>query len=748
MHPRFLQSKPTKRFTRLIVVFVIGITAVVSPGCSRGTSAPPPNEKTYVLGSHERMLEALRLIKEQSPDRHPYLGNANLRRARNQLKSLPASAPDTDRISLYVAIGNLELQLGETDKAIPHLLSAYTLATKAGKGWLAKDTEFIVFRLAVAYLRRGETENCVHCQTGESCLLPIRESGIHVKQSGSRKAIEYLEILLARAPDDLAARWLLNIAYMTIGEYPSRVPKKFLIPPSVFESKNKFPRFANVSTGVGLDTFSLCGGCIVDDFDNDGYLDIVVSTWNTSGQLRYFRNNGDGTFTERSEEAGFVGLFGGLNLVQADYDNDGDLDILVLRGAWLKSYGEQPNSLLRNDGHGRFRDVTFLAGLGEHHFPTQTAAWSDYDNDGDLDLYVGNEGVRSQLFENQGNGKFLDAAMLAGVANRRNSKGVVWGDYNGDRFPDLYVSNLGQPNRLFRNNKDGTFTDVAKDVGVENPTRSFPCWFWDFNNDGMLDLFVSAFSASVSIFAADFLGLPHKGEVDHLYQGDGRGGFREVAGPQHIGRVTVAMGCNFGDLDNDGFPDFYLGTGYPGYEALMPNRMFHNQGGKGFSDVSSAGGFAHLQKGHAVAFADLDNDGDQDIFTELGGAYPGDAFTNALFESPGFNNHWITVKLVGKVSNRSAIGTRIHVRFNDSGTNRSVYQWVNSGGSFGAKPLRREIGLGKATTIETLEVFWPKTGRTQRFHDLPVDQFIEITEGDDDYRQLPLKAVEFLRKKR
>jgi hypothetical protein len=730
----------------LIMLFAIGIIAVGNPGCSRGKSDPRPTDKAQALDSHERMLKLLSLIKDQTPDKNPYFGDADLRRVRDQLNTLPADAPERYRIDLNATAGSLELRLGETQKAIEHLLSAYTLATKARRELPAKDMEMIVFRLAVAYLRLGETENCVHCRTGESCLLPIRGSGVHVQQSGSRKAIEYLQILLSRAPDHIVARWLMNIAYMTVGEYPQQVPKKFLIPPSAFDSQEEFPRFTNVATEMGLDTFSLSGGCIVDDFDNDGYLDIVVSSYHTSGQLRYFCNNGNGTFTERTEEAGFLGLFGGLNLLQADYDNDNDLDILVLRGAWLNESGQHPNSLLRNDGRGRFRDVTFPAGLGEQHFPTQTAAWGDYDNDGDLDLYVGNEGYPSQLFENQGNGTFREVASRSGVINRGYTKGVVWGDYNADRYPDLYVSNLGQPNRLYRNNKDGTFTDVAEDAGVEDPKRSFPCWFWDFNNDGALDLFVSAYANDISVFNADFLGLPHKGEVNHLYQGDGRGGFQEVAGSLRIGRVTESMGCNFGDLDNDGFPDFYLGTGTPEYEALIPNLMLHNQRGKGFSDVSAAGGFSHLQKGHAVAFADLDNDGDQDIFTELGGAFPGDAFINALFENPGFNHHWISVKLIGKQSNRSAIGTRIHVQFNDAGTKRSVYQWVNSGGSFGAKPLRREIGLGKATTIESIEIFWPKTGRIQRFHSIPVDQFIEITEGDNDYRKLPLNAAKFVRK--
>ena len=147
----------------------------------------------------------------------------------------------------------------------------------------------------------------------------------------------------------------------------------------------------------------------------------------------------------------------GLNLLQADYDNDGDLDIYVLRGAWLGQAGRHPDSLLRNDGKARFRDATFDAGLGEAHYPTQTAAWADYDNDGDLDLYVGNEVFPCRLFRNNGDGSFTDVAEFAGVTNDDVAKAVVWGDYDGDRYPDLYVSNFGGPNRLYHNNGDGTF---------------------------------------------------------------------------------------------------------------------------------------------------------------------------------------------------------------------------------------------------------------------------------------------------
>ena len=175
----------------------------------------------------------------------------------------------------------------------------------------------------------------------------------------------------------------------------------------------------------------------------------------------------------------------------------------------------------------------------------------------------------------------------------------------------------------------------------------------------------------------------------------------------------------------------------------MPNLMYHNLGGERFADVTMAGGFGHLQKGHGVAFADFDNDGDQDVFVELGGAYPGDAFGNALFQNPGFGKHWIRIKLIGQTSNRCAIGARIRLALDDAGTPRSIFRWVNSGGSFGANPLTQQFGLGDATTIDELEVFWPKTGKAQMFRDVSVDQFIEIREDSARYRTRSLKQFAF-----
>jgi hypothetical protein len=175
----------------------------------------------------------------------------------------------------------------------------------------------------------------------------------------------------------------------------------------------------------------------------------------------------------------------------------------------------------------------------------------------------------------------------------------------------------------------------------------------------------------------------------------------------------------------------------------MPNLLFHNQRGKGFADVTTAADVGHLQKGHGVAFADLDNDGDEDIYVELGGSFPGDAFMNALFENPGFGNHWLTLRLTGKKSNRFGVGSRIRAEITEDGEKRSVYKWVNSGGSFGASPLRQQIGLGKAETIDVLEVFWPATGQAQRFENVPANQFIEITEGEEGFRQMEWRTAPF-----
>ena len=723
-------------------------TAMTAPAAGQTPSAGG-GRSTSQSASHEQMLALLRQVADETPDTNFFIGDGPARDARKKLAALPATSPGPARWLAQVRVAQEELRLGNEAEAIRHLTEALQLVRGAGAqvdpSWLNET----LYRLGVANLRWAETQNCALHPTANSCILPLRDDGIHSQQTPARQAISVLTELLDNQPGppmDLGAQWLLNIAYMTVGDYPQEIPEPYVIPPHVFESDEEIPRFTNIAPRLGLNLFDMCGGAIVDDFDGDGYLDFVVSTWGTDGQIRLFTNNQDGTFSDNTEQAGLIGIYGGLNMVQADYDNDGSVDVLVLRGAWLLEHGRHPNSLLHNNGDGTFTDVTFDAGLGRVHYPTQTASWGDYDNDGDLDLYVGNESssavnAPSQLFRNDGDGAFTDVAAEAGVLNDRYAKAVIWGDYDNDRWLDLYVSNNEGANRLYRNDGDGTFTDVAEQLGVVDPNISFPAWFWDVDNDGVLDLYVTAYVAGIQDLAASALDLPAGVELARLYRGTGDGRFEEVADRYNLAHPAAPMGSNFGDLDNDGYLDFYLGTGYPNYQSVMPNVMYRNLDGNGFTNVTYAGGFGHLQKGHAVAFADLDHDGDQDVFEQMGGAFPGDQYGNVLYENPGFGNHWTTIKLVGVRSNRSGIGARIRAEIIEDGTRRSIYRYVNSGGTFGGNPLRQTLGLGRATRIEVLEIFWPTTGLTQTFTDVPVDQVIRIVEGDRSYATVEVKTM-------
>jgi hypothetical protein len=214
-----------------------------------------------------------------------------------------------------------------------------------------------------------------------------------------------------------------------------------------------------------------------------------------------------------------------------------------------------------------------------------------------------------------------------------------------------------------------------------------------------------------------------------LYRNAGDGSFIDVTSEVGLDKVFMPMGANFGDVDNDGFLDIYLATGNPSYGSLVPNVLLRNDRGKAFVDITASSGTGELHKGHGVAFADLDADGDEDLIAEIGGATPGDSHPLRLFENPGQGNDWINVRLVGVKSNRAAIGSRIKVTLeNEAGEVRSVYRWVGSGGTFGASPFEQHIGLGRSARITELEVWWPASNTVQRLKGIAKNQSIEIEE--------------------
>src|SRR5262245_42157562 len=306
----------------------------------------------------ERMAARLEEIaRTTNPMRVPFLAAGKAEALRRALAEDPGLVRDpAQRFELALALLNSgrNLEAWEEFKAVEGLAASASAGSREGQLNLRLN-------LALCQLREAERLNCLSNHNADSCLLPLRDGGLHRWPAPTRQAISILTNTLAEFPDSLAARWLLNVACMAAGDYPARVPARWLIPPRVWASDIEFPRFRDVAPAAGLAPNGLSGGSVVDDFDGDNLLDVMVSSIGLRDPLRCYRNNGDGTFTERGREAGLEGLTGGLNLVPADFDNDGYLDVLVLRGAWMREEGRHPNSLLRNRGNGNFEDVTEAA---------------------------------------------------------------------------------------------------------------------------------------------------------------------------------------------------------------------------------------------------------------------------------------------------------------------------------------------------------------------------------------------------
>jgi hypothetical protein len=672
--------------------------------------------------------------------------------------NIPAPKDLENTIRLKGNIGREYLNSGQPEKAIEVFNEYVKLVSESG----IKPDDYLFYKHlhALSYMRQGELQNCTLRHNEESCLLPIQGNGVHVDKAGSTAAAEvYTEILQEAEKNSdhyLIALWLLNIAHMTLGTYPDGVPEEYMIDPKNFASSYALPRFTDVAMQAGVALNSLSGGVCLDDFNNDGYLDIVTSGWQFYEQLTYYENKKDGTFEDKTEAAGLKGLPGGLNMIHADYDNDGDKDVFVLRGAWWDKFGCTPNSLLRNNGNGTFTDVTKEAGVLSFH-PTNSARFDDFNNDGWLDLFVGNEATQGsndhpcELYLNNKNGTFTNVAKEANCDVRDYVKGVATGDYDNDGYVDIFLSVFQKEKNVLLRNVSGEnkgklkFENVTQKAGISKPKDCFPTWFVDYDNDGWLDLFVASFdNDDLSQIPAHYMGVAYPHDYSALYHNNGNGTFTEVGEQMGFTQPIIAMGSNFGDLDNDGFNDFYLGTGNPDFRSLIPNLMFRNNAGQGFQNVTTAGGFGHLQKGHGIGFGDIDMDGDQDIYAVLGGALQGDFFFNALFENPGNINKWLTIFPEGVTSNHDGVGARIKITVTDaSGKQSAIYHVVNTGGSFGSGSMRAEIGLGNIVSINEVEIYWPSSKTKQVFTNVSPNQNIKITEGKDTFTVLNFPAFSF-----
>ena len=735
-----------------ILLYVIPFLLLFS-SCQTNTDHENIDSRT----SAEKMVDTLKYLEQNiDPATNYYASEKRIVYLQNRINQ--SQDPREKGRLTYAKIREL-INAGKNEDAINtinQLLQQLQIRPEA----MDKNSKIIYHQLALAYLRIGEVTNCVANHSAESCIMPIQGGGIHQFPEGSQNAIDIYTHILNAFPDDLYARWLLNIAYMTLGQYPDQVPPKWQIPGLKPKMETNALFFPNKSMGLGgIDINGVSGGCVIEDFNNDGFLDIMASQWCDHCQVQLFLNDGKGSYHDQTAMSGLSGITGGLNMIHGDYNNDGFADVLVLRGAWLEDNGALPNSLLKNNGDGTFEDVTFESKLLSFH-PSQTAVMADFNNDGWIDIFIANEQAKNtqldhscELFINQKDGTFSEIGKSVGITMKGYFKGVTAGDVNNDGWIDLYLSNLDGQNYLLLNNwqKNQAFEDITLQSGVSDPPYSFPTWFWDYNNDGWMDLFVCGYDyrhmqQAGSDVAIDLLNLDDSDIIyPKLYKNNGDNTFTDVTEAAGFKRVIYGMGANYGDLNNDGFLDCYLGTGTPDLRSVVPNVALLNHQGTHFEDITFSSGLAHLQKGHGVGFGDMDNDGDQDIYTVMGGAYSGDFFHNAFFENPTEGSSWITLSLEGTTSNKMAIGSRIKVMASyPDGSQQSFYRAVGTGGSFGSSSMQQEIGLGNANKIEELEIVWANADKTtQTFNNLKLNTFYKIKEGQNKAIQQDRKKIVF-----
>jgi enediyne biosynthesis protein E4 len=532
-------------------------------------------------------------------------------------------------------------------------------------------------------------------------------------------------------------------------------------PAAQTNSGGTLPEYVNITKQAGINFMhdngafgakylpeSMGSGCAFLDYNNDGYQDIFLvnfKDWpdhkSKTAYPALYKNNGNGTFTDVTASAGLASEIYGLGVSAADYDNDGNIDIFV-------SCLDQ-DRLYHNNGNGTFTDVAEKSGIKENEFGT-SSTWFDYDKDGSLDLYVCNyvkwtketdlfctldgvnksyctpesyPGTSPHLYHNEGNGKFSDVTHKAGLFDPTSKAlGVVAFDYDMDGWPDLFVANDTQPNKLYRNNKDGTFSDKAVMSGVA------------FSEAGVA-------RAGMGVDAADFTNSGYPGiivgnfsnEMIGLYHNEGTGLFIDEAPATAVGQdsiLTLTFGAFFFDFDLDGKTDIFAANGHLHDDiskvqqtvtyAQSPH-LFHNLGNHRFALVTKRVG-SSLQTpivARGTAYGDVDNDGDPDILISTNGG------AAVLFRNEGTVNHYLKLKLVGTKSNRDAIGARVVVHLSDK---NKQWQQVKSGMSYCSQSeLPLTFGLGKITTVPKVEIFWP-SGRTQVLENVASGKILTVQE--------------------
>ena len=572
------------------------------------------------------------------------------------------------------------------------------------------------FFKALTLFRIDERKCCYDDFRSNSCIFPIIEKEYLFTTGNIKKANEIWGELLREQPWDYRNKWMFNLSNHLIGNETERklrsvFPQKLGNGPTPGDIET-----SNISNKMNLHCKGLAGGVIVEDFDQNGLQDVFRTSWYFDHNCQLLLQTEPGRFSEQTGQFMLDGEVGGLNCVSTDYNNDGYVDILILRGGWLGGLGLLPNSLLKNVNGKRFENVSFETGLTSA-YPSHSAVWADFNNDGWLDLVIGNESRNgafpSEFYLNHGGTVFNKQSAALGFSVNAYVKGLSATDYDNDGDVDMFISNFGGNNQLIKNLLTETgelkFTDVTQAANVTGPKDSFSCMFFDYNNDGHEDLFVGGYgSSSVSEACRAYLGLTPKTGTSVLYRNLGNGTFQDVTGGMGLNNILNVMGMNHGDLNADGYEDIYIGTGSPSFSNLIPNRLFINDGGTNFVEKTYESRTGSLQKGHGISFADLDNDGDLEIYAALGGWYTGDNFKDFIF-STNRKFKGLKLRLKGNASNVLGIGVKVEAVFDD----RKIFRQLFNSSSFGNNPLSVYLGQSHPSQLKSVTVYWPSGGITQ-----------------------------------
>jgi ASPIC and UnbV/FG-GAP-like repeat len=568
-------------------------------------------------------------------------------------------------------------------------------------------------------------------------VVPYVIATIYLRMERYADGIPYALQACRDTPDDIRYRWMLRVLTLHGRLSESTIPKEFRL--KIPQDSPSGFQFRDVTKDANAGRLALGRGAAWGDFDNDGREDILVG--GERAPFCLFRNLGDGTFEDIAGKLGLTDPVGlGCYASQfIDYDNDGWQDIFLTSNGWG---GGGRLFLFHNEGGKRFIDVTENAGLAD---PVDAfgSSWADYDNDGRVDLAVAagivdpEGGDRIRLYHNEGNGKFREVGEQAGLAQKARWISLGWGDYDGDGRQDLLATSFDAGPFLFRNLGDGRFADVSVEAGIRAQAAAYTPAFFDYDNDGKLDLFVCTYpggdlTVKGMIEAKLSRAAVPRAQRQLLFRNNGDGTFANVTELAGITSWYGGMSTQVGDFDNDGFDEITIGTGNPELDWAEPKPLFHNDGKGRFTDIGQSSGLVHFGMLHGTALADYDDSGNLSLFGSFGGFYWGTRETSRLYQNAGSGNASLEVRLIGTRSNRDAIGAKVSA----VAGKRRIFKWVNGGNGFGCNNSRVvHLGLGREKQVTELLVEWP-SGLQQSFQNIPAGHRIEIIEGKSSVRSL------------